>query len=206
MSMMISEFKPGRSLLLASTGLTSAVALLAGAQAAQAEGLYGGLSYGMFSGEPPNANDEAGDPDDYELNGGAFGVFVGAKIMDLGSNLTLGAELAFTSNVDGDPEDNGSGNDNSYDINWVGDAKLRLGATLGQVHLYGFAGGTTGQAHTGYYGYGFHGMNFGLGAETNVGDNMFVGIEAIQRNVSSYSEGDTDTKHQAISLRAGFKF
>ena len=66
----------------------------------------------------------------------------------------------------------------------------------------------TGAAHAGNEGdYGFHGMNFGLGAETNIGDNMFVGIEAIQRNVSSYNSDNGDaTKHQAISLRAGFKF
>jgi hypothetical protein len=202
------EANAGQSFVLASTGLASAMALMAGTQAATAEGLYAGLSYGFFSGSPPNAADsgEAGDPDSYDLNGGALGVFVGTKFMDLGNNLTLGGELAFTGNVDGDPDDNGSGHDDSYDISWVADAKLRLGTTVGSnIHLYGFVGGSIGEAHTGYYGYGFQGTNFGLGAETTFSNNMFVGLEAIQRNVDSYNEDD-DSKHQAISLRAGFKF
>jgi Outer membrane protein beta-barrel domain len=197
---------PRRNFVLASTGLTSAMALLAGAQA-QAEGLYAGISYGMYNGNPPNAADSAvaGDPDSYDLNGGALSVFVGTKFMDLGSNVTLGGELAITGNVDGDPDNNGSGLDSSYDIGWVGDAKLRLGTTVGSFNLYGFVGGSVGSASTGYYSYAFQGTNFGLGAEADLQNNMFLGLEAIQRNVDSYNEDDA-TKHRAISLRAGFKF
>jgi hypothetical protein len=200
--------KAGHSFVLASTGLASAMALIAGSQAASAEGLYAGLSYGVFNGNPPNAADSgvAGDPDSYDLNGGAVGVFVGTKFMDLGNNMTLGGELAFTGNVDGDPDNNSSsGHDNAYDIDWVADAKLRLGTNVGSANLYGFVGGSVGSANTGYEGYAFQGTNFGLGAETTFANNMFVGIEAIQRNVDSYNPDDS-TKHRAISLRAGFKF
>ncbi|WP_309665923.1 outer membrane beta-barrel protein [Tabrizicola sp.] len=205
---MTSEFKSGRTLLLASTGLASAAALMGSVQAVQAEGMYAGLSYGFFNGETPNSSDSgvAGDPDEYELTGGAAGVFVGTKFMDLGNNMTLGGELAFTSAVEGDEDGNG-GTDTSYDINWVADAKLRLGMNLGQVNVYGFVGGTTGSANAGSEGgYGFQGTNFGLGAETTFANNMFVGLEAIQRNVNSYNSSEDDTKHQAISLRVGFKF
>jgi hypothetical protein len=191
---------------LGSTGLVSAAALMAGTSAVQAEGMYAGISYGFFNGTPPQANDEVvSDPNDYDLDGGALGVFVGAQFVDFGNNLTLGGELAFSGNVEGDPDGNSGNNDNSYDIDWVADAKLRLGTTVSNFNLYGFVGATVGTANTGYENYSFHGYNFGLGAETSFANNMFAGVEFIQREVDSYNFND-DTDHNAISLRVGFKF
>jgi outer membrane immunogenic protein len=196
--------KKTQTLALATTGMASAVALMAGAQDVQAEGMYAGISFGDFSGDSPNETASSNE-DNYELDGGAFGIFVGTDFISIGNGVTLGGELAISGNVEGDPNDEVGNGEDDYDINWVADAKLRLGTDIGRATVYGFAGATLGTANTGYESYSFQGTNFGLGVETMVGDNMFVGLEVIQRNISSY-DTNSDTKHRAVSLRAGFNF
>ena len=185
--------------------------MAAGVQPAQAEGIYAGISFGSTSGDAPY-EDWASNPEDYSLAGTSTGVFVGAKFMDFGT-FSLGGELAFSGNANGDPDLNSS-YENAYDINWVGDAKLRLSADVGKlpgqdagtINVYGFVGASIGSASN-YYkgGYDFSGSNFGVGAEATLSNNMFVGLEIIQRNVSTY-DNEYSTSHQAASLRVGFKF
>jgi opacity protein-like surface antigen len=102
--------------------------------------------------------------------------------------------------------------DTAYDINWTADAKLRIGTDVskllgmadGKISAYGFAGESFGTMN-GYYkdGYNFSGTNFGAGVEMSVTDNVFVGVEAIQRNLHSYASEGTS---RALALRVGFKF
>jgi hypothetical protein len=44
-----------------------------------------------------------------------------------------------------------------------------------------------------------------VGVEATLSEKMFVGLEVIQRNVSTY-DNEYDTSHQVASLRVGFKF
>ena len=201
------EFKTGRAVLMATTGLASAAALLSSAHQVMADGLYAGLSVGTASGESPMSV----YGDDYSLSGSTKGVFVGAKFMDVGS-ATLGGELAFSGHIEGGGGITSS-YDGAYDIDWLGDAKLRLGTDLGKsfgletgkLTAYAFAGVTIGDAHAYYYAYNFSGTNFGIGIETDISKNMFVGLEAIQRNVNTYDNAG-ESKNRAVSLRVGFKF
>lgn len=195
------EMKKTHSYTKATTGLASVAALMSGTVAAQAEGSYIGLSYGVFQGDAPIENQ--GDAEDYELGGGAVGFFVGRDLATVGM-ATVGAELAYTGAVNGDPNEN-AGYDNAYDINWMFDAKLRAGADVGPVMLYGFAGVTMGKANN--YdegGYDFTGVNYGIGAQMDITPNAFVGLEVISRSIDVYRDDKTD--HTSVSLRAGFKF
>lgn len=207
MKQSMTEFKKGHALLLTTTGLATA-AMAAGVQPAQAEGLYAGISFGTVSGDAPY-EEYASSADDYSLTGTSTGIFVGAKFMDLGP-VALGGELAFTGKANGDP--NGYADyDTAYDINWVGDAKLRLSGEVGKlagagtVTVYGFVGASVGDASNYYTNYNFSGSNFGVGVEATMANNMFVGLEVIQRNVDTYDNYGA-TSHQMASLRVGFKF
>ena len=201
------EFKKSHAALLASTGLASAAMLMSGAHPVMADGMYAGVSIGTASGESPFSV----YGDDYSLSGSTKGVFVGAKFMDIGS-ATLGGELAFSGHIEGG-DGKTSSYDGAYDIDWLGDAKLRLGTDIGtsfgleagKVTAYAFAGVTNGYAHAYYDAYNFSGTNFGFGVETDISKNMFVGLEAIQRNVNTY-DNVGETKNRALSLRVGFKF
>jgi hypothetical protein len=209
MKQSIADFNKGHALLLTTTGLASAAALAVGVQPAQAEGLYAGISFGAASGEAPY--EDYGDAEDYSLAGTTTGIFVGAKFIDFGT-FALGGELAISGNADGDPDLNSS-YEGAYDINWVGDAKLRLSADVGKlpgqdagnITVYGFVGASIGDASNYYTTYNFSGTNFGVGVEATLSEKMFVGLEVIQRNVSTY-DNEYDTSHQVASLRVGFKF
>lgn len=187
---------------IAATGLASAAALFAGADDANAENMYFGLSYGVVSGTPPLAQ-EAEYPDDYELNGGTGGFFVGRDFGGGGSAPYMGLELAYSAGVDGDPNEETSYS-NAYDLNWMLDAKLRIGGDIStSVRAYGFVGFSSGSANNYYTDYAVSGTNFGFGAEMDMQNGMFVGIEAIQRNISNYGD---PSNNRAVTLRAGFKF
>ncbi len=203
----MTEMKKGPSYALAATGLASVAALMSGTHDAQAEGSYIGLSYGAFQGDAPHEN-ASSSPEDYELDGGALGFFVGRDLATIGA-ATIGAELAYTGSVDGDPNEE-SDYDNAYDIDWMFDAKLRAGTDFGSVMVYGFAGVTMGKGNN-YYagGYDFSGVNYGLGAQMNITPNAFIGAEVIGRSLDGYADNNDDgrgTDHTELSLRAGFKF
>jgi opacity protein-like surface antigen len=200
------EFKKAPSYALATTGLASVAALMSGTVAAQAQDSYIGFSYGGFQGEAPNEN-ASSSPEDYELDGGALGFFVGRDLTTVGA-MTIGAELAYTGAVEGDPNEEAD-YDNAYDIDFMFDAKLRAGTDIGSVMVYGFAGVTLGKASN-YYepGYDFSGVNYGIGAQMDVATNMFIGAEVTGRTIDGYDDdsGDRRTDHAEVSLRAGFKF
>ena len=196
--------KEVKTVSIAVMGTTSIVALAASGSPAVAEGLYLGVSQGVASGQAPH--DGAGSSD-YTLNGPVTGLFVGFD-RNFGNNgMFWGGEVAWSGQVDGDGKDNSS-YEYSYDVIYTLDAKLRVGAALGNAfEVYGFAGVTTGNANAfngKYGGYVFNGTNFGAGASMDVAGNAFVGVEYIMRNVSDY-EGASGT-HSNISLRAGFNF
>jgi opacity protein-like surface antigen len=51
-------------------------------------------------------------------------------------------------------------------------------------------------------------MNYGVGAEINVTEKMFVGLELIGRQMQGYGyDGESsERQNHTISLRGGFRF
>lgn len=196
------------SIMTAVVGSTSTLALMTAGVPAAADGLYAGLSAGIFSGETPTAG-AASDIDDYELSGAGLGGFVGYT-STMANGLTLGLEVAATGPVDGDPDEN-SGYDYAYDINWLVDAKVSVGTTVANnISVYGFAGMSFANTNHYYREYSTGGYNYGIGANYDMNNGMFVGVEVIQRDLDGYGDELADDSgravSQAISLRAGFKF
>lgn len=193
---------------LATTGMASAVALMAGtaADAQDFDGFYMGLSVSSLAGDTPFGYTS----DQYELESDAApGMFVGYN-RALASGLVLGAELAFQGESGGD--DAGGSSYDTYSLKSVIDLKAKVGTTVNAgatpVLLYGFAGMSTGNVAAYYGDYNFSGVNYGVGAQAKVGQNFSVGLEVLGRSVDSYDdyEGDKTTDHYQVSLRGAFHF
>ncbi len=198
------------------TGLVSAAALMAGAQGVQAQsfdGLYAGISLNNVGGDSALNFDD--DDENYQLNAdAAVGAFVGYN-HSLANGMIVGAELSFIADIDGNdtPSTPNDGEDGAYDT-WLLDTKFKLGTEISAgsmpIMLYGFAGVSLlagNSAASSDYGTS-GGMNFGLGAELNVTDKMFVGLELIGRQMQGYAYDGTEDSRQnhTIALRGGFRF
>ena len=190
---------------LTTIGSTSVLALLAGTTSAQAIDFYAGASAGMAFGDVP-APGSTSYPEDYALSGAVLGGFFGAK-SDIGNGMMAGVELALTGPTEGDADGN-AGYDYSYDVNWMLDSKLRLGGSIGNIEVYGFAGLTVGNANNYWTQYSVSGVNYGIGAEMPINANMSIGIEGIQREMTGYGSSSNVGPfiNQAVSVRASFDF
>ncbi len=198
-------------------GLASAVALISGAQVANAadadlgpaghdwSGLYLGLSAGMQWGDMPLSFSN-----DYNMNSDiALGGFVGVNHQY--NDFVVGAELALQT---GNDTDDGNSSED-YDVNYTADAKLKLGMALGsedQLLVYAFGGFsatgiTTGSDRDDYSNFG---VNYGVGAEYMITDQFSLGAELMGRSpIDEYGWDDPDhnagASYQA-TLRAAFHF
>lgn len=198
---------------LATTGMASVAALMAGSASAQDfDGMYFGASVSTLSGDNP------WDPswsNDYQMESDSTaGAFFGFNKSLGGGNMVAGAELAFQGKTPGDENNDGS-DTAAYGITSAIDLKARVGTTMSMgsspVLLYGFAGASV-VSHDNYYGAGYTspGFNYGVGAEVKFGSNFGVGLEYMGRSMDAYS-GETDSddganSHQQLSLRAMFHF
>lgn len=200
---------------LATTGLVSAVAVMAGSATAQYfDGFYMGLSVSSLSGDLPWGPSWSSD---YQMEGDTtLGGFIGfnKSVGVGGGNLVLGGEIAMQGLTADDK--NGDGSDVSvYGINSEIDLKMRVGTTMAigsaPVLRYGFAG-VSSVNHQNYYGesHASPGVNFGLGAEVKVGSNFGIGLEYQSRSMDAYSgESDNDdgaNSHDQLTLRAAMHF
>lgn len=198
---------------LATTGMVSAVAMMAGSATAQDfDGFYMGLSASTLSGDNP------WDPswsNDYQMEGKATaGGFIGFNKSVGAGNLVIGGEIAMQAGTPGDDNDDAS-DVAVYGITSAIDLKMRVGTAMNvgssPVLLYGFAGVST-VSFNNYYaeGYTAPGLNLGVGAEMKLGSNFGIGLEYLNRSMDAYSgESDNDdgpNSHQQLSLRAAFHF
>jgi opacity protein-like surface antigen len=196
---------------LATTGMVSAVAVMAGSAAAQDfDGFYMGVGINQLSGQLPWGPTYVTGP--YELEGKATpSMFLGYNKAIGGGSMVLGAEISFQGFTPGDEFDNASGE--GYGIDTLVDMKAKVGSTVSiganPVLLYGFAG-LTQLTTSNYYGEGYSapGYNLGIGAEVKVGSNFGVGLEYISRSIDAYDgdDGRAHTSHDQISLRAAMHF
>ena len=91
------------------------------------------------------------------------------------------------------------------------DLKARLGFAAGQALIYGFAGYSISSYDIPVAGnWDLDGMNYGLGVDFAVRDQLFVGVEYIMRNLDA-DETSTPGQTQAndldmLQLRVGWKF
>ena len=199
--------------VLATTGMASAIALVAAADAANAEpfdGLYFGLSAGSLSGRLPiSENYFTGD---YQLESQVTPGFFAGYNKNVGNGLVAGVELAMQGRTYGDANGESS-YDNSYSISNLMEVKGRLGKVVsaGSMPLlvYGVGGFHTGTA-TNYdmEQYDFSGMTLGGGVEAAVTENFTVGLEVLHRVSDTYAGEYSATKesHNQVSLRAAFQF
>jgi maltoporin len=195
---------------LATTGMASAVALIAGsAQAQDFDGFYMGLGITTHGGDSPLGDEPSGDQYSLESTAAAS-LFVGYNT-SVGNGMVVGAELAFNTNVPGDADEVSSYPD-SYGMSMI-DLKAKVGGVVSTgarpILLYGFAGLSTGGLTSPFYGdYNANGFNYGLGGAMKVSDNFSVGLEVMGRTLESYNgdEGLTNTNHYQVSLRGAFHF
>jgi opacity protein-like surface antigen len=200
-------------------GMASAVALISGAQVANAadvdagpvghdwSGLYLGVGAGYQWGDIPVSLSS-----DYNMGGDiAFGAFIGVN-HQFDNGVVVGVELAAQTGDDGDGI-------SSYDyaVNYTIDSKFKLGMALGaedQVLAYIFAGPSIQNIEGGWKDYGREytswSANFGVGAEWMVTEQFSIGAELMGRApIDEYQFTDHD--HTAgingqATLRAAFHF
>ena len=104
--------------------------------------------------------------------------------------------------------------DGNYEVDWIADAKFKLGFAMDEVLLYAFGGvsylQTTAGLSTSEYDYGMGGFNYGIGADWAVSEQFTIGAEVLGRTVidpygGSDDNGD-DVSHWQGMLRAAFHF
>ena len=194
-------------------GLTAAAAAVLGTQGASAadyvapveepllwDGVYIGAMVGFMDGDAPFDLDN-----DYEWEGDVvFGGFIGLN-HQFDSNFVVGAELAVQSTPDVTEE----GADNDYDVDYIADAKFKLGWAMDNFLPYIF-GGISGGESSACCGedYGFYGFNYGIGADWKFTEHFSIGAELLGRTiVDPYSNEDNDSpSHWQGMLRAAFHF
>lgn len=185
----------------------SGAAVLAGmagtAQAQDLNGFYGGLSANKAIGGDLQWTYYGGGDD---FGGTAAGVFLGYNFA-LSNGWVAGTELAFSESYD---LDNYSG----IQLESVIDLKARLGKTFGSSYVYGVLGYSSADVNVQnappYMQADGSGVSYGLGVETNIGSNGFIGGEILRRNIdaknsdlyNAYKVDDLTT----LSIRAGFRF
>ena len=193
-------------------GLSSAAAVLSGAHVASAadasmapvddwSGLYAGVSLGTEWGDSP-FNTSGGD---YQLsNNPVFGGFVGLNQQY--GDLVVGAELALQTGTNADKNNDGG----DYKVNYTADTKIKVGMDVGHdILVYGFGGVSGGGVTTLTNDYAFFGVNYGVGAEFMVTQQMSIGAELMGRSIiDTYTESSSSlpgANYQA-TLRAAFHF
>jgi outer membrane immunogenic protein len=161
-------------------------------------GATGGFAMGDFITDPGTAGEVVND-----IEGWTYGGFAGYNFQS--GDIVYGAELGAQM---GDLQFGGT----DYDLNYLVDARVRVGYAMGDALIYAVGGysfgefqlaaapGTTGTAN---------GWNLGAGLEYNVTDNFFVGGEYVYRDMSGdYGAGPTpiDVNMSTVQVRAGFRF
>lgn len=138
----------------------------------------------------------------YEFDGSLYGVFGGYNFQS--GSMIYGAELGYGTG------DIGIASFPERSIEYIWDAKARVGYAFGQAMAYGVAGWSTGhQASGGSDTLDFTGLNYGAGLEYKLGDRYFVGAEYLVREMSGTyntitNTGDIDL--QSVKIRVGWQF
>lgn len=178
------------------------------ASAGDWSGFYAGISASAFMGDLPIIYV---DSYEYVLASGTVGAFAGFR-EDNGSGLVWGAELAYSSAVQGANAAGYDGDVEDYGLSSTLDAKVTLGMPVANALVYGFAGASV---QDGYWGnnesdYISIGMNLGAGVEYKLTDKIALGLEYTQRFMMGPDmEEDTNTyqsTNSSLALRVSYSF
>ncbi|MEZ5769974.1 MAG: outer membrane beta-barrel protein [Paracoccaceae bacterium] len=123
-----------------------------------------------------------------------YGGFAGYNMQS--GNLVYGVEIAAQTGTIRLPP--------SFDLDYVVDAKARIGYSLGDALLYASGGYTT--TDTGLLGLTASGWNAGAGLDYAVTDKFFLGGEYTYRNLPNTTPGGFDYASHGGQLRAGIRF
>ncbi|PWK62620.1 outer membrane protein [Roseicyclus mahoneyensis] len=133
-------------------------------------------------------------------DGDALGVFAGYNWQS--GNLLFGGEIRYLSF-----NDFATAAGLPFEVDNVLDLRARLGFAADRALFYGAVGYSMGDATAPAGAFDIDGFNFGLGAEFNVTDAFFVGVDYTARDMDGTLgaftyEGDVDT----LTLRFGLRF
>lgn len=165
--------------------------------AAQAvDGFYLGTSVAVNTG---NFNVGFGD---YSYAGSSLGIFAGYNRVV--GDWVLGAELAYQSEAISDiPFE-------TYGASDILDLKARFGKNFGQTYVYGALGYSSASATYDNSNWGkMDGVNYGVGFETSIRENVFVGGEILHRDFSNDNTASNyfdDSPLTTASIRLGIRF
>lgn len=165
------------------------------------EGFYVGLEVGHAFGDI--VVEEAGDPPEtLDLEDGtAYGIFAGYNVQN--GALIYGGELRYLV-VDADPT---PAFPNVFVEN-IFDLRGRVGYAIGaRAMVYGAAGYSVVGGDSAAGSLSMTGFNYGLGAEFNVSESFFLGVDYTGREVTESVPGfDFDATVNTLTLRAGLRF
>lgn len=157
---------------------------------------YVGLEYGHANGEgTSDVSPTFSVPLDFE--GDIYGAFAGYNFQD--GSLVYGGELRYL---------HLSFDNAGVAIDSVLDARARVGfAVSDQILVYAAAGYSTASATAAAVDFNMTGFNYGIGAEYNVSERVFVGVDVTGRDLEgSVGVLDYESTVNAATLRLGFRF
>jgi outer membrane immunogenic protein len=186
----------------AGAAVTAMTADSASADITDFAGPYAGLGFGTMAGE-------VGDDYVYALGSAlAFSGFGGYNWVN--GNTLMGVELGFWSN-----DIYYGGGDADYGIEGIIDLRGRVGMAIGENSmLYGAAGLWQGDYLFEFddHGGSAFGFSVGIGFETNLSNNMFIGGDLTMRSTTSVDLNDPTDDDKSpdtvttASVRVGFRF
>lgn len=184
---------------------TTPTAPLAIAEPANSDwgGFYLGGLYAFETGDW-DVYDEGEIDSSWATEGDNYGAFAGYNIHR--DALVFGGELAYSS---GDSLATYNGFTEDLVETFI-DAKARVGYALGDILLYGVAGGTWATITNGSISIDLDGLNYGAGAQMKFDNGMFIGAEYLIRDLAGDNPDDPDYTYEyvnnTVSLRAGWQF
>lgn len=163
-------------------------------------GFYAGATAGLVSGDV-TLNPAIPGPTFAISDGTVYGGFAGYNFQN--GNVVYGVEL-------GAQMGNMTVAALGFDIDYLIDARARVGYSMGDAMIYAAGGYSAGKATlsgvpaaTGTAS----GWNVGGGLEVNISDNMFIGGEYIYRDMSGdYLGTPIDVNLNTIQLKIGMRF
>ena len=143
---------------------------------------------------------EDGDPpEDFDIDASTvFGAFAGYNFQN--GSMIYGGEVRYLHLDIDDPV-------TGFTMDSVLDLRARLGTALGEnFMLYGAVGFSTADA-TGAANIDMTGFNFGVGAEYNISESFFLGLDLTGRQLEGSTAGfDYEADVNTLTLRAGLRF
>lgn len=165
------------------------------------EGFYVGLEYGHAFGDI-TVTEQGDPPETFDIdNESTYGLFAGYNVQN--GALIYGAELRYLV-VDMDPDPDFP----NVFIEDIVDIRARLGYALGErAMVYGAVGYSMVGGNSSPGALDLTGYNYGLGAEYNVSDSFFVGVDYTGRELEDSIPGfDFEASVNTLTLRAGLRF